>query len=190
MRSPRSRRRVRLFVFVLILGALWALWLRLREPAPGPDQPLVPVVRAPGSPATPGSATAAPVEAPRSGAAQGADAARADSSSSPAPSPAAAPLPVGEAAVEAINDLVVTYDAASVPALARFLRHSDPEIRAAAIDGFIQLGERAAIPLLQEAARSATPEDAKAMLEAAEFLALPTRAELRAQQKAQAANTP
>lgn len=176
MRSHRSRRRVLLFVLVLILGALWGLWLRLREPAPEPDQPLVPVGRASVS--------------PRSDATPGADATLAQPTAVPSPASSTTPLPVGEAAEEAINDLVVTYDAAAVPALARFLRHSDPEIRAAAREGLVQLGERDAVPHLQEAARGAPPAEAKALLEAAEFLALPTRAEFRAQQKARASGAP
>ena len=89
----------------------------------------------------------------------------------------------GEAAQEAITDLASTYDAASVPALARYLGHSDPETRAAARDGLIQLGERAAIPFLEAAAKTAPAEEAKALHEAAEFLALPTWTEHRAAQK-------
>jgi len=96
--------------------------------------------------------------------------------------------PSREQTLEAIQDLAVTYDAASVPALARYLSNRDAEIRAAARDGLIQLGERAAIPYLQEAARQAAPEEAQALREAAEFLALPTwtqrRAALKAQKKA------
>ena len=90
-----------------------------------------------------------------------------------------------EQTLETIQDLAVTYDAASVPALARFLSNRDAEIRAAARDGLIQLGERAAIPYLQEAARKAAPEEAQALREAAEFLALPTWTERRAALKAQ-----
>jgi len=96
-------------------------------------------------------------------------------------------LPVGEAALQAIDELTVTYDAAAVPDLARYLKHADPEIRAAARDGLINLGERAAIPFLQEAAKTASAEEATALREAAEFLALPTWAEHReARKKAQA----
>jgi HEAT repeat protein len=94
-----------------------------------------------------------------------------------------APWPMGEAAEEAINELIVTYDAAAVPALARFLKHPVAEIRASAREGLVQLGERAAIPYLQEAARQAPLEEIKELLEAAEFLALPTREELREQLK-------
>lgn len=115
-----------------------------------------------------------------------------DAAPAPATSPARdeTPPPPGEAStgreqtLEAIQELAVTYDAASVPALARFLSNADAEIRAAARDGLIQLGERAAIPYLEEAARHATAEEANALREAAEFLALPTWTERRAALKA------
>jgi HEAT repeat protein len=96
------------------------------------------------------------------------------------PSEPVAPLLKGEAAQEAITDLAVTYDAASVPSLARYLAHPEAETRAAARDGLVQLGERAAIPFLQAAAKTAPPDEAKALLEAAEFLALPSWTEVRA----------
>ncbi len=103
------------------------------------------------------------------------------------PGAAAAPLLSGEAALEAISDLAATYDAASVPALARYLKHQNPDIRSAARDGLINLGERAAIPFLQEAAKTAAAEEANALREAAEFLALPTWTERReAEKKARA----
>lgn len=115
------------------------------------------------------------------------------SSTTAAPEDAQTPLPTGDAALEAITDLAVTYDAAAVPALARYLGHSDPEIRSAARDGLIQLGERAAIPFLEAAAKTAPVDEAKELREAAEFLALPTWTERRAEQKkakAAAANAP
>ncbi len=95
-----------------------------------------------------------------------------------------------EQTLEAIQELVVTYDAASVPALARFLSSQDAEIRNAAREGLIQLGERAAIPYLEEAARRAAPEEAQALREAAEFLALPTWTERREALKARKKTTP
>lgn len=111
----------------------------------------------------------------------------ATSAAAAAPLATAPSLPAGEAALQAIDELTVTYDAASVPDLARYLKHSDPEIRSAARDGLINLGERAAIPFLQEAAKTAPAEEATALREAADFLALPTWAEHReARKKAQA----
>ena len=107
-------------------------------------------------------------------------AATAPQEKAPASTPEAETPAGREQTLDAIQDLVVTYEAASVPALARFLSSQDPEIRNAARDGLIQLGERAAIPFLQEAARRAAPEEAQALREAAEFLALPTWTERRA----------
>lgn len=91
------------------------------------------------------------------------------------------PLPSGEAARTAITELAITYDAAAVPELARFLTHPDPEIRTAAREGLISLGERAAIPWLKDAARTAPAEEAIALKQAAEFLALPSLTERRLQ---------
>ncbi len=105
------------------------------------------------------------------------------------PPPPAAPLPNGDAAEEAIHELAITYDAASIPALARYLDHPDPEIRAAAREGFIALGERAAIPVLRAAAERASAEEATLLREAADFLALPTWSERRAALKAGASSS-
>ncbi len=117
--------------------------------------------------------------------------ATAPSPADPSASPPAAALLSGEAAIQTIDELTVTYDAASVPALARYLRHADADIRAAARDGLINLGERAAIPFLEDAAKTASADEAKALREAAEFLALPTWTEHRAaRKKAKAAGAP
>jgi HEAT repeat protein len=154
----------------MALGAGLAVWLRPRpEPvAPGPGPaPATDITPTPERISTP-APTAAALE------------------SEPAAVPAVAPvagapaLLNGEAAHEAITDLAVTYEAAAVPALARYLAHSDPEIRSAARDGLVQLGERAAIPFLEAAAKTAADaEEARSLREAAEFLALPTWTEQR-----------
>jgi hypothetical protein len=128
------------------------------------------------SPATPGSPVVGRTDAPSAEA------------SSAAPATPPSPLLNGDAAQEAISDLAATYDAASVPSLARYLKHADPMIRSAAKDGLINLGERAAIPFLQEAAKNAPADEAVSLREAAEFLALPTWTEQReARKKAKAA---
>lgn len=98
----------------------------------------------------------------------------------PAQAPSELPLLSGAPAIDAINELAATYDAASVPALARYLKHGDSQIRSAARDGLINLGERAAIPFLEAAAKTAGNEEAKELHDAAEFLALPTWTERRA----------
>jgi len=89
-------------------------------------------------------------------------------------SPTAPALLQGDAARNLINDAWAEYDPAQVPVLSRYLAHPDPEIRAAAREGLVQLGEPAGIPVLEAAARNATdPEESHALRKAAEFLALP-----------------
>lgn len=177
MRSSTPR-RIALACVGLALGAGLAVLLR---PRPEPVAPSV--AEAPAAPA--GHAAPTPAPAP---AGETAPAASAASSGTEPPAvaaaPAAPPLLDGEAAQEAITDLAVTYDAASVPALARYLAHSDAEVRSAAREGLVQLGERAAIPFLEAAAKSASDaEEARALREAAEFLALPTWSEHRRNNK-------
>jgi hypothetical protein len=148
-----------------LLGVVGYRWHRAGAIAEPP--PLPPAASAAPSAARPPTSSNPPVET-----------AAAVSIHDVAP-PADTALLSGEAALEAITDLAVTYDAASVPALARYLAHPDAETRAAARDGLVQLGERAAIPFLATAAKTAAPDETKALLEAAEFLALPSWTEVR-----------
>lgn len=67
-----------------------------------------------------------------------------------------------------------SIEAAESPAvLAPYLSSSVPEVRAAAVDAMIRLGDSSAAPLLEAAARTLSTEDAAPLLEAARFLALP-----------------
>jgi hypothetical protein len=62
------------------------------------------------------------------------------------------------------------------------LEHEAPEVRRAAVEAAIQFGSRDAIPVLRQAADRASDLREKVFLmEAAEFLELPTRTELRQQ---------
>ena len=55
-----------------------------------------------------------------------------------------------------------------------FLLDPDPEVRAAARDGMVQLGESDAIPLLRDAAaKLKDPAEIASLQEAADLLALP-----------------
>ena len=165
-----SPRQIALALLALLIGGGAAVFFRTLEPAAEKTIP----------PATPASDT---------------EVAPAPSSASPepvveGPAPAAPDisLPTGDIARDAITELSITYDAAAVPALARYLKHPDPDIRAAARDGLINLGERAAIPFLEAAAKTALADEAVLLREAAEFLALPTWTEQReARKKAKAA---
>lgn len=164
--------RISFAAFALLIGAsAAALFWALKSDRGETIRPTAP------APATmPGNAAGAPPPPPSSSAAE-----------PPLPAATENTLPTGDAARNAIEELYVTYDAASVPALARYLKHPDPEIRSAARDGLINLGERAAIPFLEAAAKTAPAEEAKSLREAAEFLALPTWTEQREAQKKAAA---
>ena len=77
--------------------------------------------------------------------------------------------------LDQIHDAAVAYDPSSIPVIEPFLLHADPEVRAAAINGFIVLGERGAVPIMRAAAAQApTPQDAMALLQAAEYIDLPS----------------
>lgn len=92
------------------------------------------------------------------------------------PPPEALPLTTEQrtAILTRIEDMAVQYDAQQLPNLEAFLLHSDPEIRAAAVQGFVTLGEPAGAPLLRKAAQNAaTPEETMRLLKAADYLELP-----------------
>ena len=91
------------------------------------------------------------------------------------------PVEVSSSAAEAkekiiaeIDDATVLYSTAGLPKIQPYLLHADPEIRAAAIDGMVNLGETGGAALLRAASQLApTAEDAAAMREAAAYLDLP-----------------
>jgi hypothetical protein len=93
---------------------------------------------------------------------------------------ASVPLKTGAAALSFIDDASTAYDAKSIPLIAPYLDDPDPEIRKAAIDGFLRLGERNAAPLLREAAKHRdSPKEIMALLQAAEYLELPSYTDRR-----------
>lgn len=75
---------------------------------------------------------------------------------------------------QAIQQLADTYDAKNIPAIAVYLSHADDTVRAAARSALIQLGDAAAIPYLETAAKqAASADEAEALREAVSFLKLP-----------------
>ncbi|OYV07111.1 MAG: hypothetical protein CFE26_02755 [Verrucomicrobiales bacterium VVV1] len=76
--------------------------------------------------------------------------------------------------LQEIQSAVITYAPEGVKPISDHLLDSDPEIREAARQGLVQLGEAGAIPILREAARQLDETEAKACLEAASFLELPS----------------
>ncbi|HEY1083662.1 MAG TPA: HEAT repeat domain-containing protein [Prosthecobacter sp.] len=97
---------------------------------------------------------------------------------SPLASPVAAPTSGPQEKPQilaAIEDAAVSYSAEELPKIQPYLTHPDPEVRAAAIQGMVTLGDAAAAPLLRAAAQLAlSPEEATAMREAASYVELPS----------------
>lgn len=119
-------------------------------------------------PATPGATPEVEVQPL---AAQGAADTRAPVQGALPPPAADAPK---EAVLEFIHGTAITYDARELPKLRPYLTHPDPEMREAALQGMITLGDVSAVPLLRAAAKEATdPKEVSALLEAAQYLELP-----------------
>lgn len=89
--------------------------------------------------------------------------------------PAEAPALAGQAGIlAAIETASTSYDPAALPRIQPFLTHPDPEIRAAALAGMVNLGHAAGAPVLRAAARQLTDsKEAISLLEAADYLELP-----------------
>ncbi len=78
----------------------------------------------------------------------------------------------------AIDAAVVTYEPSGVKAILPFLLDPDPQIRQAARDGMVQLGESDAIPLLRDAASKLDdPQEVASLQDAADLLSLPAWSE-------------
>lgn len=89
-----------------------------------------------------------------------------------------------EAAIEQIVQGKVTYSAEGVPVIQPFLNNPDEEIRLEAIEAMKQLDAPEAAAALREAAKTArNANERAAMLEAAEFVELPSILDLRQQQQ-------
>jgi hypothetical protein len=83
--------------------------------------------------------------------------------------------PQMEEVLEQIHDASVTYDPKELPKIQPFLTHENPEVRKAAVDGMVILGDASAGAMIREAAKSApTPQEAVEMLEAADYVELPS----------------
>ena len=89
-----------------------------------------------------------------------------------------------EAQIKRLEDLQANYDAESLQAIHNELTNSNPIIRHAAIEATTQFRDRASIPVLQNlAARTTDPEEKQELLDAVEFLTLPTYTEVMAQKR-------
>lgn len=85
-----------------------------------------------------------------------------------------------EERISELEELGARNDSESFQKIVADLRDTNPEIRQAALDAIMQFGNRDAVPILKEL--SAKTEDARekvALLDAAEFLDLPSLSEIR-----------
>jgi len=86
-----------------------------------------------------------------------------------------------------LQDLGMENDSASLDTILAELGNGDPSIRQAAVDAAVQFGSRDAIPrLMTAAAQAADPKEKSTILDAVEFLNLPTLAEALAQKNSNA----
>ena len=133
-------------------------------------------------PSTPGRTPAGPAFAAESAALVHEASPRADSPSAhfgdtaPSAGPAASALPPDkrERLIAEIEAAYTTYHPDALPVLARFLGHSDPEIRTFAREAIVQVGHADGVAHLRKAAQEARdPRESAALLDAAEFLEIP-----------------
>jgi hypothetical protein len=90
--------------------------------------------------------------------------------------------------LESIHEASISYDARELPKIQPHLIHPDPEVRAAALDGVLTLGDAAGAPLLRQAASTLKdPREAVKYLEAADYLELPSGSLLAGKRKASSA---
>ncbi len=93
--------------------------------------------------------------------------------------------------VAELQDLGMEDDPASLETILSELNNGDPSIRQAAVEAAVQFGSRDAIPRLADAAaQTSDPEEKAAILEAIEFLKLPTLTEALGQTNPPAEEAP
>jgi hypothetical protein len=101
---------------------------------------------------------------------------------SPADSPEAKHQAYVEARGAELMDLGMNDDAQSLNTILSELNNRDPEIRKAAVEATVQFGSRDAIPnLMDAAAQTDDPQEKAEIMEAIQFLKLPTLSEAAAQ---------
>lgn len=78
-------------------------------------------------------------------------------------------------ALERMHEASITYDRAQLKIIQPYLTHPDAELRSAAINAMVVLGDASAGPMLREASKTApSPREAVAMEEAADYVELPS----------------
>lgn len=87
--------------------------------------------------------------------------------------------------LEAIQEASISYEARELPKIQPYLIHPEAEVRAAALNGVLVLGDAAGAPLLRQAASTLKdPREAVKYLEAADYLELPSGSLLAGKKKA------
>lgn len=86
----------------------------------------------------------------------------------------ASPAAAKDAAIEAIHEAATSYDPAQLVVIRPYLTSADAELRAAAVDAMIVLGDASAAAMLRQAATTiGSGEEAEAMIQAADYVELP-----------------
>ena len=184
--------RLKLLTGVLVVGvAAMAAWFWAGPKAAAPSGlAVLPEAdqssNADSSTITPSSGTAPATEAPKESASR-VIAAREGTSGSEetgAATPESKQQAYVAKRVVELQDLGMEDDSASLETILSELENGDPSIRQAAVDAAVQFGSRDALPRLrQAAARADDPKEKSAILEAIEFLSLPTLTEALGQKE-------
>lgn len=91
------------------------------------------------------------------------------------PPPADLPLPPKEVALNLLVEYSSSYDSRLLPKIEPYLYHRDKELREAAVNAIISLGDASGGSLLRKAAEIAEdPEEVKALIEWAKYVELPS----------------
>jgi|JI6StandDraft_1071083.scaffolds.fasta_scaffold00642_15 hypothetical protein len=103
------------------------------------------------------------------------------------PAKAAAPWPDSkdhQGVIAAIQAAAITYEVVKLPEIQPYLAHPDPVVRAAAMNGIVELGYPSGAQVLREAAaRAATSEEAALLNAKADYLLLPSTYQLMKSKK-------
>jgi len=144
-----TKRMLPVVAITLVVGALIG-WLMSNGHKPVPDEE----VKTRSTPSAPASAKPRPPMPPKV---------------------TGAPVVVDAIVQSDIDSAVVLYSPEALPTFERFLASNEPDVREAARDGLVRLGETGGAALLRHAtARMTDPEEIKRMLETADYLELPS----------------
>ena len=178
---PRSRFARPALLLGLVLPALVVLvvlWSRWSSAEAADSSDAVPTGNASAAAATSNAGFTFPVAEAPAPSATSAETPATETSLAEVPPEAASdtePDAAQARSIQQIEDAVVTYQASSLPVIAPFLVHGDPVVREAAREGVVQMGLSEAAPLLREAAgKLKDPREAILLLDAADFLELPS----------------